>query len=99
MRFSSVLTLADAAELKAAAAAQCAATLHFHDACGGQSFSLDAPATPELRELAKSCAAKLGFSVHEGVYFFMPGPQFAAQKGGRAVFDNDGLSFRVVHRD
>ena len=32
MRFSSVLTLADAAELKAAAAAQCAATLHFHDA-------------------------------------------------------------------
>jgi hypothetical protein len=78
MRFSSVLTLADAAELKAAAAAQCAATLHFHDACGGQSFSLDAPATPELRELVT---------------------QFAAQKGGRAVFDNDGLSFRVVHRD
>ena len=59
MRFSSVLTLADAAELKAAAAAQCAAT-------------------PELRELVT---------------------QFAAQKGGRAVFDNDGLSFRVVHRD
>lgn len=32
--------------------------------------------TPELRKLAKTCAAKLGFSVQEGVYFFMPGPQF-----------------------
>ena len=42
-------------------------------------------APPELRELAKSCAAKLGFSVHEGVYFFMPGPQFETPAEIRAI--------------
>lgn len=46
------------------------------DEFGPRFFDVTRMYTPELRELAKSCAAKLGFSVHEGVYFFMPGPQF-----------------------
>ena len=32
--------------------------------------------TPELRALALRCAEGSGLRVHEGVYFFMPGPQF-----------------------
>ena len=43
---------------------------------GPRFFDVTRMYTPELRKLAKTCAAKLGFSVQEGVYFFMPGPQF-----------------------
>ena len=46
------------------------------DEFGPRFFDVTRMYTPELRKLAKTCAAKLGFSVQEGVYFFMPGPQF-----------------------
>ena len=41
--------------------------------------------TPELRTLAKRCAAELGIEVKEGVYFFMPGPQFETPAEIRAI--------------
>ena len=55
------------------------------DEFGPRFFDVTRMYTPELRELAKSCAAKLGFSVHEGVYFFMPGPQFETPAEIRAI--------------
>lgn len=78
MKFTPVFTITEAASLKEAAKTQFSAVLHFHDACGGQSFSLDAPASPALRD-------------------FIAG--FAAEKGGCVLFDDDGLSFRIVHSD
>ena len=41
--------------------------------------------TPELRTLAQRCAAELGIGVKEGVYFFMPGPQFETPAEIRAI--------------
>lgn len=41
--------------------------------------------TPELRELAKKCAQGSGLRVHEGVYFFMTGPQFETPAEIRAI--------------
>ena len=55
------------------------------DEFGPRFFDVTRMYTPELRELAKSCAAKLGFSVHEGVYFFMSGPQFETPAEIRAI--------------
>ena len=40
---------------------------------------------PELRALAKTCADELGIRVQEGVYFFMPGPQFETPAEIRAI--------------
>ena len=39
----------------------------------------------ELRALAKTCADELGIRVQEGVYFFMPGPQFETPAEIRAI--------------
>ena len=55
------------------------------DKFGPRFFDVTRMYTPELRELAKSCAEKLGFSVREGVYFFMPGPQFETPAEIRAI--------------
>ena len=41
--------------------------------------------TPELRALALRCAEGSGLHVHEGVYFFMPGPQFETPAEIRAI--------------
>lgn len=38
-----------------------------------------------LRALARRCAQGTGLSVHEGVYFFMPGPQFETPAEIRAI--------------
>ena len=40
---------------------------------------------PELRALAKKLAPESGLRVHEGVYFFMPGPQFETPAEIRAI--------------
>mgnify|MGYP004568909681 FL=1 len=40
---------------------------------------------PELRALALRCAEGSGLRVHEGVYFFMPGPQFETPAEIRAI--------------
>ncbi|MBQ1264493.1 MAG: purine-nucleoside phosphorylase [Oscillospiraceae bacterium] len=41
--------------------------------------------TPHLRQLALRCAADSGLTVHEGVYFFMTGPQFETPAEIRAI--------------
>ena len=41
--------------------------------------------TPRLRELALRLAKSSGLRVHEGVYFFMPGPQFETPAEIRAI--------------
>lgn len=41
--------------------------------------------TPSLRKLAKECAASVPLTVHEGVYFFFPGPQFESPGEIRAA--------------
>ena len=41
--------------------------------------------TPRLRKLALDCAASVPLTVHEGVYFFFPGPQFESPGEIRAA--------------
>lgn len=41
--------------------------------------------TPELRELARQCAAERGLRLNEGVYMFFPGPQFETPAEIRAA--------------
>ena len=55
------------------------------DKFGPRFFDVTRMYTPGLRELAKSGAEKRGFSVREGVYFFMPGPQFETPAEIRAI--------------
>ena len=55
------------------------------DEFGPRFFDVTRMYTPELRTLARACAAELGFSVQEGVYFFMPGPQFETPAEIRAI--------------
>ena len=52
---------------------------------GPRFFDVQKMYTPELRELAKKCAKNSGLTVHEGVYFFMPGPQFETPAEIRAI--------------
>ena len=49
------------------------------DEFGSRFFDVTRMYTPELRALAKTCADELGIRVQEGVYFFMPGPQFETE--------------------
>ena len=55
------------------------------DEFGPRFFDTTRMYTPELRTLAKRCAAELGIGVKEGVYFFMPGPQFETPAEIRAI--------------
>ena len=55
------------------------------DEFGPRFFDVQKMYTPELRELAKKCAAGSGLTVHEGTYFFMPGPQFETPAEIRAI--------------
>lgn len=55
------------------------------EAFGPRFFDVTRMYTPELRALAKRCAAELELPVHEGVYFFMPGPQFETPAEIRAI--------------
>lgn len=41
--------------------------------------------TPELRRLALECAGRSTLTVHEGVYFYMPGPQYETPAEIRAI--------------
>lgn len=52
---------------------------------GPRFFDVQKMYTPELRELAKKCAESSGLTVHEGTYFFMPGPQFETPAEIRAI--------------
>lgn len=55
------------------------------DEFGPRFFDTTKMYTPELRELAKKCAEGSGLRVHEGVYFFMTGPQFETPAEIRAI--------------
>ena len=52
---------------------------------GDRFFDVSKMYTPELRQLALSCAEGSGLRVHEGVYFFMTGPQFETPAEIRAI--------------
>ena len=55
------------------------------DEFGPRFFDVQQMYTPALRELAKKCAEGSGLTVHEGTYFFMPGPQFETPAEIRAI--------------
>lgn len=52
---------------------------------GPRFFDVQKMYTPELRELAKECAEGSGLTIHEGCYFFCPGPQFETPAEIRAI--------------
>ena len=52
---------------------------------GDRFFDVSKMYTPRLRELALRLAKNTDLRVHEGVYFFMPGPQFETPAEIRAI--------------
>lgn len=52
---------------------------------GPRFFDVSKMYTPELRILAKECAKQTNLTVHEGTYFFMPGPQFETPAEIKAI--------------
>ncbi len=52
---------------------------------GDRFFDVSKMYTPRLRELALKLAKETNLCVHEGVYFFMPGPQFETPAEIRAI--------------
>lgn len=55
------------------------------DGFGPRFFEMGSAYTPELRKLALELAEKSALTVHEGVYFFMPGPQYETPAEIRAI--------------
>lgn len=55
------------------------------DEFGPRFFDTTKMYTPALRHLALECAKTSPLTVHEGVYFFMPGPQFETPAEIRAI--------------
>ena len=52
---------------------------------GDRFFDVSRMYTPRLRELALKLAKDTALRIHEGVYFFMPGPQFETPAEIRAI--------------
>ncbi len=52
---------------------------------GPRFFDVSDIYSKSLRMLALSCAKHLGITAHEGVYFFMPGPQFETKAEIRVI--------------
>lgn len=52
---------------------------------GPRFFDMTRVYSPRLRELARRCAKENGIAVQEGVYFYMPGPQFETPAEIRAI--------------
>lgn len=52
---------------------------------GSRFFDMSAAYTPSLRELARRCAEQEDVTLREGVYAFMPGPQFETPAEVRAL--------------
>lgn len=55
------------------------------DSFGPRFFDVSKMYTPALRDIARRLATGSGLSVHEGVYFFMTGPQFETPAEIRAI--------------
>ncbi len=58
---------------------------HNIDEFGPRFFDMSKAYDPKLRELALTLGAKSELSIHEGVYFFMPGPQYETPAEIRAI--------------
>ena len=52
---------------------------------GPRFFDVQRMYDPDLRKIARSCEEGSGLTFHEGVYFFMPGPQFETPAEIRAI--------------
>lgn len=52
---------------------------------GPRFFDVSPVYSPRLRELAKKCAAGLPLTIHEGVYAYMPGPEYETPAEVRAL--------------
>lgn len=52
---------------------------------GPRFFDVQKMYDPKLLEIARSCEEGSGLTFHEGVYFFMPGPQFETPAEIRAI--------------
>lgn len=52
---------------------------------GERFFDMSRAYSPRLRALARECAARLGVGLQEGVYFYMPGPEFETPAEIRAI--------------
>ena len=65
---------------------------------GPRFFDVTHMYTPALRRLALDCAQGTGLTVHEGVYFFFPGPQFETPAEIRAarVLGGDAVGMSTV---
>lgn len=68
------------------------------DEFGPRFFDVSRMYTPELRKLALDCAAGSDLTVHEGVYFFFPGPQFETPAEIRAarILGGDAVGMSTV---
>ena len=68
-----ILTLVEAAELKKKAAERFSVSIHFHDCCGGQYFTVD-KLTEELKEFITAFFAEKNLRVsfsENGEHFFV----------------------------
>ena len=65
---------------------------------GPRFFDISDMYTKTLRDLAKSCAQKLGQTLHEGNYFFFTGPQFESPAEIRAagILGGDAVGMSTV---
>lgn len=65
---------------------------------GPRFFDVTNMYTPALRKLALDCARGIDLTVHEGVYFFFPGPQFETPAEIRAarVLGGDAVGMSTV---
>lgn len=68
------------------------------DEFGPRFFDVTNMYTPALRKLALDCAEGTDLTVHEGVYFFFPGPQFETPAEIRAarVLGGDAVGMSTV---
>lgn len=65
---------------------------------GQRFFDISDMYTKSLRALAKKCAADLGQTLHEGIYFFFTGPQFESPAEIRAskILGADAIGMSTV---
>lgn len=65
---------------------------------GDRFFDISDLYCKELREIAKKCGEGSGLTLHEGVYFFFPGPQFETPAEVRAarILGGDAVGMSTV---
>ena len=65
---------------------------------GDRFFDISDLYSQELREIAQQCGEDSGLTIHEGVYFFFPGPQFETPAEVRAarILGGDAVGMSTV---